>query len=79
MKGSTMESISQQAANLRQSWETDQRWAGTRRDYSAQDVIRLRGSVLEEHTLAKRGAKSRNAVSVLLPPHKTRRSAPTSH
>jgi isocitrate lyase len=57
MKGSTMETISQQAANLRESWETDQRWAGTRRDYSAQDVIRLRGSVVEEHTLARRGAK----------------------
>ncbi len=57
MKGSTMETISQQAANLRESWETDQRWAGIRRDYSAQDVIRLRGSVVEEHTLARRGAK----------------------
>ena len=52
-----MESISQQAANLRESWETDQRWAGITRDYSAQDVIRLRGSVVEEHTLARRGAK----------------------
>ena len=51
-----METISQQAANLRESWETDQRWAGIRRDYSAQDVIRLRGSVVEEHTLARRGA-----------------------
>src|SRR5690348_7594550 len=56
MKGSIMETISQQAANLRKSWETDQRWAGIRRDYSAQDVIRLRGSVVEEHTLARRGA-----------------------
>ncbi len=51
-----METISQQAANLRESWETDQRWAGIRRDYSARDVIRLRGSVVEEHTLARRGA-----------------------
>jgi isocitrate lyase len=57
MKGITMETISQQAANLRESWETDQRWAATRRDFSAQDVIRLRGSVVEEHTLARRGAK----------------------
>src|ERR1700758_2832449 len=56
MRGMTMETISQQAANLRESWGTDQRWAGTRRDYSAQDVIRLRGSVTEEHTLARRGA-----------------------
>ena len=52
-----METISQQAANLRESWETDQRWAGIRRDYSAEDVIRLRGSFVEEHTLARRGAK----------------------
>jgi isocitrate lyase len=52
----TMETISQQAANLRELWEADQRWAGIRRDYSAQDVIRLRGSVVEEHTLARRGA-----------------------
>src|ERR1700728_18030 len=57
MKGSTMETISQQAANLRESWETDQRWAGISRDYAAEDVIRLRGSVVEEHTLARRGAK----------------------
>src|ERR1700748_3014250 len=56
MKGSTMESISQQAANLRESWETDRRWAGIKRDYTAEDVIRLRGSVVEEHTLARRGA-----------------------
>src|SRR6202034_3842014 len=52
-----METISQQAANLRSQWETDQRWTGIRRDYAAEDVIRLRGSVVEEHTLARRGAK----------------------
>ena len=27
------------------------------RDYTAEDVVRLRGSVLEEHTLARRGAE----------------------
>jgi isocitrate lyase len=51
-----METISQQAANLRKSWETDRRWDGIKRDYTAEDVIRLRGSVVEEHTLARRGA-----------------------
>ena len=51
-----METISRQAANLRASWETDRRWAGITRDYTAEDVIRLRGSVVEEHTLARRGA-----------------------
>src|SRR5277367_6488483 len=51
-----METISQQAANLQAQWETDQRWATIERTYTAQDVIRLRGSVVEEHTLARRGA-----------------------
>ncbi len=51
-----METISQLAANLRHEWETDPRWAGIERTYSAEDVIRLRGSVQEEYTLARRGA-----------------------
>ncbi len=45
-----------QVADLRQSW-ADPRWDGTERTYTAADVIRLRGSVTEEHTLAKLGAK----------------------
>jgi isocitrate lyase len=49
--------ISQQAATLRTEWETDPRWADTKRTYSAQDVIRLRGSVPEEYTLARLGAE----------------------
>ncbi|HTU05985.1 MAG TPA: isocitrate lyase [Trebonia sp.] len=52
-----MDTISQQAANLRQQWETDPRWADIVRTYTAEDVIRLRGSIIEEHTLARRGAK----------------------
>src|SRR3954447_1949212 len=51
-----METISQQAASLRHAWETDPRWAGIERAYRAEDVIRLRGSVAQEHTLARRGA-----------------------
>jgi isocitrate lyase len=51
-----MDTISQQAANLQQEWETDPRWAQIKRTYTAQEVIRLRGSVTEEHTLARRGA-----------------------
>jgi isocitrate lyase len=51
-----MDTISQQAANLRNEWETDPRWANIKRSYTAEDVIRLRGSVTEEHTLARRGA-----------------------
>src|SRR5262252_9590430 len=51
-----MDTISQQAANLREKWETDPRWAQITRNYTAEDVIRLRGSITEEHTLARRGA-----------------------
>ncbi|MFI6480869.1 isocitrate lyase [Nonomuraea sp. NPDC050663] len=45
------------AEELRHEWETDPRWAGIERSYTAEDVIRLRGSVQEEHTLARRGAE----------------------
>jgi isocitrate lyase len=46
-----------QTAALHQQWATDPRWAGIERTYSAADVIRLRGSVQEEHTLARLGAQ----------------------
>jgi isocitrate lyase len=51
-----MGAIGGQAALLQREWETDPRWAGITRDYSAQDVIRLRNSVAGEHSLARRGA-----------------------
>lgn len=52
-----MESQKKQAAEqLREQWNAD-RWKGIDRPYSAEDVIRLRGSVQIEHTLAKRGAE----------------------
>ena len=49
--------MNDQAATLRQEWATDPRWAGVERTYSADDVVRLRGSVQEEHTLARLGAE----------------------
>jgi isocitrate lyase len=49
--------VSDQAAALQREWETDPRWAGVQRTYSAADVVRLRGSVQEEHTLARLGAE----------------------
>ena len=52
-----METISQQAARLQGEWETNPRWGDTERSYSAEDVVRLRGSITEEHTLARRGAE----------------------
>jgi isocitrate lyase len=47
----------EQAARLQQEWTTDPRWAGTERSYTAADVVRLRGSVQEEYTLARLGAQ----------------------
>ena len=47
----------QTAAELQAEWDNDPRWANVRRDYSAQDVIELRGPVREEQTLARRGAE----------------------
>jgi len=51
-----MSAIGEQAALLQHEWRTNPRWAGITRDYGAHDVIRLRGSVAEEHGLARRGA-----------------------
>ncbi|MGO1057900.1 isocitrate lyase [Planococcus sp. FY231025] len=47
----------QQAEQLKTSWEQDSRWNGIERPYTAEEVVKLRGSVLIEHTLAKRGAE----------------------
>src|SRR5690606_10530937 len=45
------------AADLRRSWEKDPRWKGIQRPYSAEDVVRLRGTLHIEHTLARLGAE----------------------
>ena len=50
-------SFDDQVARLQQSWAADPRWDGTERTFTAADVIRLRGSVQEEHTLARLGAE----------------------
>jgi isocitrate lyase len=41
------------AAALELEWANDPRWAEVRRDYTAEDVIRLRGSFRVEHTIAR--------------------------
>ncbi|TAL79874.1 MAG: isocitrate lyase [Burkholderiaceae bacterium] len=43
--------------NLQKNWAEDRRWQGIKRGYSAEEVVRLRGSVVAEHTLARRGAE----------------------
>ncbi|HET6725142.1 MAG TPA: isocitrate lyase [Gammaproteobacteria bacterium] len=42
---------------LKQDWTENRRWQGIQRNYSAEDVVRLRGSVPIEYTLARRGAE----------------------
>ncbi len=44
-------------AKIAESWETDPRWKGVQRTYSAGDVDRLRGTVRIEYTLARLGAE----------------------
>src|SRR6188474_491392 len=46
-----------ETARLKKDWAENPRWKGIRRGYTAEDVVRLRGSVHIEHTLARRGAE----------------------
>ena len=50
-------SFKEQVEALQKDWATNARWDGIKRDYTAEDVVRLRGSVQIEHTLARRGAE----------------------
>lgn len=43
--------------SLRRQWEEDSRWEGVMRPYTAEEVLRYRGSLLIDHTLARRGAE----------------------
>jgi len=47
----------QTAEELQRDWDTNPRWADVKRDYTAEDVIALRGPVREERTLARRGSE----------------------
>ncbi|HUS25471.1 MAG TPA: isocitrate lyase [Candidatus Binatia bacterium] len=47
----------EQIKALEQDWATNPRWKGVKRGYAAADVVRLRGSLPIEHTLARRGAE----------------------
>ncbi|WP_066057801.1 isocitrate lyase [Robertmurraya korlensis] len=47
----------ERARELQESWEMDARWKGIERPYSAEEVIKLRGSIDIEHTLARRGSE----------------------
>src|SRR5579862_2748124 len=50
-------SFDEQVGELERQWETERRWSGVDRSYSARDVVRLRGSVAVEHSIADKGAR----------------------
>jgi isocitrate lyase len=49
--------IRRRAGVLEALWDRHPRWEGVRRDYAAADVVRLRGSFVAEHSLARAGAE----------------------
>jgi len=49
--------VAREAKALERRWRVERRWNGVRRDYSAEDVLKLRGSVRVEHTIARLGAE----------------------
>lgn len=52
-----MATRAQQVAELQHDWDHNPRWTGIARSYGADDVVRLRGSLPVEHSLARRGAE----------------------
>lgn len=54
---SNFDKINQDANLINQSWQNEPRWKGIVRNYSAQDVARLRGSMRISYTFAENGAK----------------------
>ena len=52
-----MATFEQRVEAIRTDWETNPRWKGIDRDYTAEDVVRLQGSFTVEQTIAKRGAE----------------------
>ena len=54
--GYIMSTRQEQIAQLEKSWAEDSRWKGIKRNYTAEDVVKLRGSLLIQNTLAEKGA-----------------------
>ncbi|MER1966345.1 isocitrate lyase [Castellaniella sp. GW247-6E4] len=52
-----MKTRESEVRDLQRQWAEDARWQGIKRGYGADEVVRLRGSVVVEHTLARRGAE----------------------
>jgi len=51
------DTIAARAATIQEDWDTNQRWNGIERDYTAQDVVRLQGSFVEDRTIASSMAR----------------------
>lgn len=49
--------ITARARDIQRSWDSDSRWEGVVREHTAEDVVRLQGSVVEEHTIASMMAR----------------------
>ena len=56
MTETTEQRIREEADELERRWATEPRWRGVERTYSAEQVVRLRGSFRVEHSVARRGA-----------------------
>ena len=50
-------SAAKEAIDLGRAWSETPRWSGIEREYTPEDVLRLRGSIRIEHTLARHGAE----------------------
>ena len=57
MGGSYCDAFLKTTEDIKQDWDQNPRWVGVRRDYRAEDVVRLRGSLHVEYSLARRGAE----------------------
>ena len=57
MSETTEQRIRSEAAELERRWADDPRWQGVERTYSAEEVVRLRGSFRVEHSVARHGAE----------------------
>ncbi|MBM7096302.1 isocitrate lyase [Bacillus sp. H-16] len=49
--------MNKKAEQINQEWQTNARWQGVERPYTAEEVDKLKGSITIEHTLARRGAE----------------------
>jgi isocitrate lyase len=51
------EIVTDEVKALKTEWETDPRWKGITRPYAAEEVLKLRGTLKIDYTLARAGAK----------------------